>query len=149
MADLSRKCPNCRERRVAEIRERYDVTVEHDGRHYEISIPDLTLLKCEACGNRVLPDAADDLVSDAIRDAAGLLSPLEMTSKRLGLNLSQKDLADLINIPEPIYARWESGGLIQQRHSDLLLRSLFAVPELRRYLYSRRIAVEQAHPQVA
>ena len=124
MADLPRKCPNCREKRVAEIRERYDVTVEYDARHYEISIPDLTLLKCEACGNRVLPDAADDSVSDAIRVAAGLLTPIDMSSKRFGLALTQKDLADLINIPESICARWESGGLIQQRHSDLLLRSV-------------------------
>ena len=149
MADLTRKCPNCRERRVAEIRERYDVSVEHDGRLYEISIPDLTVLKCEACGNRVLPNVADDRVSDAIRDVAGLLTPVDMSSKRVALNLSQKELADLINIPEPIYARWESGGLLQQRHSDLLLRSVFAVPELRRYLSSRRIGAGMSHPQVA
>ena len=149
MAYLPRKCPNCREKRVVEITERYDERVEHDGRAYDISVPDLAILKCEACGNRVLSAEADDRVNDATRIAAGLLMPAEIRSKRLSLNLSQKEMADLLNIAEAVYARWESGGQIQQRHSDLLLRSLFAVPELRRFLSARPPVAEASHPQVA
>jgi putative zinc finger/helix-turn-helix YgiT family protein len=134
MPYLAGKCPNCRERRVTQVTERYDTTVEHDGRAYDISIPDLTLLKCEACGNRVLPGDADDRVSDAVRVAAGLLSPVEIRGKRLGLNLTPAEVADALGVSEEIFGQWESGSLIPSRQSDRMLRAFFAVPELRRYL---------------
>jgi len=149
MAYLPRNCPNCREKRVREATERYEVQVEHDGRTYVVVVPDLALLICDACGNRVLPPEADDRVSDAIRAAAGLLAPADIVNKRLSLNLTPGEMAELLKIPEPVYSRWETGGQIQQRHSDLLLRSLFEVPELRRFLSTPESTAQSDHPQVA
>jgi putative zinc finger/helix-turn-helix YgiT family protein len=145
MEYLPRRCPNCREKRVREIVERYETRIEHDGGPYEVAVPDLLLLKCEACGNRILPPASEDRVSDALRTAAGLLTPSEIATRRAALNLSAGEMAVLLHIPEAVYSRWESGGAIQQRHSDLLMRSLFAVPELRAYLGTRT----SQHTQVA
>jgi DNA-binding transcriptional regulator YiaG len=148
MEYLPGKCPNCSERRVSEVTERYESHVVHDGVNYDVVVPDLRLLKCEACGNRVLPPASDDRVSDAVRAAAGLLTPSEIVERRAKLNLSRDHVAGLLSIPVEVYGRWESGDQIQQRHSDLLLRSVFAVPELRSYL-SLHSTVSTAHPQVA
>lgn len=134
-----RRCAKCRERRVAHTTEPYYVTLDHDGRSYAISIAELTMLKCTKCGTRILDDEADDRVSTALRTAAGLLQPDEIRAKRLAQGLTQKQLADRLGFAEATLSRWESGGQIQQRFYDQMLRAYFDLPELREYL-DRRLA---------
>jgi hypothetical protein len=64
-----RKCAKCRERRVVVVVQPYTTNAERDGRSYTVSIPDLAVLRCENCGNVVLPDAADDRIAEALRVA--------------------------------------------------------------------------------
>lgn len=128
------KCAECRERRVVLVREPYETTIDHDGRSYALSILDLDLLKCEACGNRILPDAAGERVNEALRQAAGLLAPGEIKQRRLALGLTQKDLADRLRIAEATLSRWETGAQIQQRGYDILLRLFFELPAVRDHL---------------
>jgi putative zinc finger/helix-turn-helix YgiT family protein len=134
MPYLPQKCPNCRERRVVRVTEQYETTIEHDGREYPISIADLSLLRCEACGNRVLTGEADDRVSRALRTAAGLLTPEEIRARRSALNLTQLQVAEALGIAPARFSRWEAGSQIQDHLSDRMLRAFFDLPELRRYL---------------
>jgi hypothetical protein len=74
-----------RERAVTPTKlDRYEVELEHDGRKYAISVPDLLVLKCGNCGEVCLDDAADERLSEALRAAAGLLSPAEIRRGREG-----------------------------------------------------------------
>ena len=134
MAPFPRKCPRCRERALDRATERYETTVEHDGRTYHVAIPDLALLKCTACGNRILPEEADERVSAEFRRAAGFLAPEEIRAGRNRLGLTQKSLADQLGVAEATLSRWETGAQIQQRAFDRLLRAYFDLPELRSYL---------------
>jgi transcriptional regulator with XRE-family HTH domain len=137
MPQFPMKCAICRERRTFPVTELYETTVEHDGRSYQLSIPDLNLLKCEACGNRILPDAADDRVSDALRIAAGFLHPSVIKEQRLRLGLTQSQLAGLLCVGEATLCRWETGGQIQSHHMDVMLRAFFGVPAFREYLEAK------------
>src|ERR1700722_3248023 len=92
---LPGKCPICRERRVDFVTEPFEMTVDHDGRSYNLSIPDLTLLKCGACGNRTLHMEADERMNQALRNAAGFLNPPEIRELRVRLQMTQAQLADL------------------------------------------------------
>jgi putative zinc finger/helix-turn-helix YgiT family protein len=108
--------------------------MEHDGRAYAISVPQLEILECQKCKTRVLPDEAHGKLVDALRIAAGLLTPAEIRERRKQLGLTQEQLANFLRVAKETVSRWETGGQIQQRAMDLLLRAFFDVPELREYL---------------
>ena len=121
----------CRHRGAVPTPERYEVVLEHDGRSYPVVVEDLPVDVCPACGNRVLGDAADDLLSRALRAAAGLLQPEEVRAGRERLGLTPAELADHLRVAPATLSRWESGGQIQQRGVDTLLRLYFKLPEVR------------------
>ncbi len=129
-----RKCPKCRQQRLVEVSQAYSTSRDHDGRTYPIVIPNLELLLCEACGNRIIPAKSDDQLSDALRLAAGLLSPQELRNGRRQLGLTQERMANDLGIAEATLSRWETGAQIQQRAFDKLLRAYFELPEFRAYL---------------
>jgi DNA-binding transcriptional regulator YiaG len=108
--------------------------MEHDGRKYTISVADVPVLQCQNCGDILLDRAADERLSAALCDAAGLLSPTEIREKREGLGLTQKQLASLLRIPEFILSRWEAGGQIQHGSMDAFLRVIFRSAQARRIL---------------
>jgi hypothetical protein len=56
----------------------YDAEVRHDGRLYALTVPDLLLPVCQACGNRVLTEKVDDQINAALRLSLRLLTPDEM-----------------------------------------------------------------------
>jgi putative zinc finger/helix-turn-helix YgiT family protein len=125
------KCRTCREKGVVPVTMDYTAEIEHDGRLYQVKVPQLEVLRCGACGAIVLGDAASERVSEALRRAAGLLSPAEIKAGRKRLNLKQKELASYLNVAESTLSRWETGGQIQQRAMDTLLRLFFDLPEVR------------------
>ena len=128
------KCGTCRERALVPVVIDYQTEVGHDGRTYPVTLPALSVLRCSRCGAIVLDDEADDKVSNALRRAAGLLSPEEIRRGRESLGLTQKQLAQKLQVGEATLSRWETGGQIQQRSMDQLLRIYFQVPEARRFL---------------
>src|SRR5579871_3808255 len=124
------KCAACRERAVAPVTlPSYSASLAHDGKTYEVELRDLPVLRCGRCGEVVFGDEAEIRLSDALRDAAGLLHPAEIRGRREALGLTQKGLARRLRIAEATLSRWETGAQIQQKCMDLMLRSFFDVPE--------------------
>lgn len=132
--EFSKKCSKCRERAVALASIPYTVQVDHDGRKYEVTIPDLVVPRCGNCGTVILDEEANRQISAAFRKQAGLLSPEEIRDHRAALGLTQQALADLLGVGVWTLSRWETGAQIQQRSLDRFLRATFRLPELRRTL---------------
>ncbi len=129
------KCGQCRERAVFPVTlDAYKAELDHDGREYLISIANFAVARCERCGAIILDDAANRRLSAALRSAAGLLQPAEIRQAREALALTQKEMANYLQIAEATLSRWETGAQIQQRSMDKLLRGFFAVAEFRRFL---------------
>jgi putative zinc finger/helix-turn-helix YgiT family protein len=105
--------------------------LEHDGRTYSVSVRDLEAPRCEKCGEIVLDGAANRQISSAFREQLGLLTPEQIRGNREALGLTQRQLANLLSIAEATLSRWETGGQIQQRSLDKLLRLFFGLPEVR------------------
>ena len=125
------KCAACRERRVYPAAVDYAATIEHDGRPYDVRIPGLKVPRCENCGKLVMVESANLAVSDALRHAAGLLTPAQIRENREALGLTQKQLAARLRVADATVSRWETGAQIQQRSLDFLLRLFFAAEEVR------------------
>ena len=128
------KCRSCAKPALSPTIVDYSTVMEHDGRSYSITVPNLEILECESCHERVLPDNALERIIDELRAKAGLLAPLEIREKRKRLGLTQEQLANHLGIAKETVSRWETGGQIQQRHSDLILRAYFDLPAFQEYL---------------
>jgi putative zinc finger/helix-turn-helix YgiT family protein len=128
------KCGTCRERGLVPSVIDYRTEITHDGRKYALALASLSVFRCERCGAIVLDDEADQRISEALRTAAGLLSPQEIQRGREKLGLTQKKLAHHLQVDEATLARWETGGQLQPHSLDRLLRMYFEVPEARRFL---------------
>jgi len=138
---FSKKCGNCGQRAVALARlDTYETDIEHDGRRYTVHIPDFNVPKCGNCGAVVLDDYATGRIDEAFRRQAGLLSPDEIRSNRAKLGLTQQALADAVRVSVSTLSRWETGGQIQQRSLDLLLRLYFELPAVRKAVAEESVA---------
>ncbi len=125
------KCGHCGQRAVCPTEEDYTTEVVHDGCSYKVIVPTLRVFRCRNCGEGVLDTVANRQIDSAFRRTAGLLTPEEIRSNREALGLEQKELAARLGVPEAILSRWETGGQIQQRSLDKLLRLFFDLPEVR------------------
>jgi DNA-binding transcriptional regulator YiaG len=129
------KCVHCRERAVRPtVLSLYTQEMEHDGRKYIVHLMNFQVFQCSNCSEILLDDSATERLTDALREAAGLLAPSEIRRNREALGLTQQQLADSLRISMFTLSRWESGAQIQQRCMDLSLRAFFDVEEFRDYV---------------
>jgi putative zinc finger/helix-turn-helix YgiT family protein len=128
------KCGRCRERSVNPAVVSYTTEIEHDGRTYSVTVPDLELPRCSKCGAMVRDDAANRRISNALRQQLGLLTPEQIRENRDALGLTQRELAEMLGIAEATLSRWETGAQIQQRAMDRLLRVTFGFEAVREAL---------------
>lgn len=130
------KCGTCHKREVVRAVIPYQAEIEHDGRTYLVTLPDLAVLRCQHCSAIVLDDAANEKISQAFRQEVGLLTPEEIRQGREALGLTQKQLASHLKVAEATLSRWETSAQIQQRSLDQLLRIYFGFPNVRAVLAS-------------
>ncbi len=83
---------------------------------------------CETCGIEVATirqaGAMQRKIADLYRAKKGLMAGQEIKDKRKDLNISQKNLADIMSVGIASIKRWE-GGIIQTPGMDKLLRMAF------------------------
>ncbi|MCE9531555.1 MAG: helix-turn-helix domain-containing protein [Planctomycetes bacterium] len=114
----------------------YDTVMNHDGRSYQVHIPNLSAPKCSNCGEISFDVVADIEIDEFFRAEAKLLTPRKIREEREKLGLTQRELAQDLDIAEETLSRWETGIQIQQRAFDKLLRGYFDDENVRAY-YSR------------
>lgn len=124
-------CPKCREPRVTATTIHHVAEVAHDGRHYSLEIPKLEAARCEACGEIVFDDRADQQISAALRKEIGLLSPAQIRTALDELGMQQRELAGALGVAEATISRWCTGSVIQTRAMDNFLRLFFTMPDAR------------------
>jgi len=83
-------------------------------------------LQCRHCGFGMLGPGHLDVLRiathDAYRRKHGFLTSGEILSRRKAMGLSQKRFAEYLGVGSASIERWESGMLVQDKASDLLLR---------------------------
>ncbi len=125
------KCRMCGQPNVSPVTVDYSTEMEHDGISYSLTVPSLEILECTACHNQVFPDQAFEKLLSKLRSEAGLLTPEEIKTGRTVLKLTQEQLASHLKVARETVSRWESGGQIQQRAYDTLIRLYFQFEDVR------------------
>lgn len=131
------RCFQCKAKEVFPQATDYTTTRKHDGRAYTIHIPDLALPTCRNCGAQTFAVGDDDRIIAALRAQVGLLTPEEILNGRSQLEMTQQELAEQLGIAKETICRWETGGMIQSRAMDNLLRLYFESEEVQRLLRTR------------
>jgi putative zinc finger/helix-turn-helix YgiT family protein len=119
----------------------YDTVINHDGRSYEIHIPNLSAPQCSNCGEISFDVVADREIDEFFRNEVKLLTPNKIREERERLGLTQKELAQDLEIAVETLSRWENGSQIQQRAFDKLLRGYFENDAVRAYYSRSRLGV--------
>src|SRR6187401_3532944 len=123
------RCPRCLEKAVSLVAMPYRAKGSHDGRAFEIEIPEVRIPKCSQCGELVFSNSVDEQITHALRSHLKLLEPEQIRDARQRLNLNLAELADRLGTDEQSLARWEEGLVLQSRAMDNLMRVFFALPE--------------------
>ena len=122
-------CGNCGQKAVRPVIEDYQTQFKHDGKLYDLTIPQLEIPTCSKCGERSFGFEQDARISQALREKVGLLAPSEIKSKRTELGMGQEQLAECLGTAKESISRWETGAQIQSISTDRLLRMFFKYPE--------------------
>lgn len=118
-------CIYCKEKTVVKDTEpAYSLKVNMYGEIREITVENLTVLKCPICKNFMLDLEGNNQIDAASRKAFGLLSLEELKQIRLNLNLSIEDLSKKLNIKENLINDWEEGYRFHTKEYDKALREL-------------------------
>jgi len=131
---FSKRCGKCRERAMALASVPYSIQIDHDGRKYQVSIPDLVVPRCGNCGEISIDHEAGKAIDAAFRRKAKLLTPEEIRAKREALGVTQEQFAEWFGVAASTVSRWETGSQVQQHFHDGILRAFFFSFELRMYL---------------
>jgi DNA-binding transcriptional regulator YiaG len=143
------RCIECGQKEVRPAVIPYSLKKNHDGRLYDLHVPDLQVIQCGKCGAVYTSNDADEQICAALRAELHLLSPDEIRDNLALLKLNQKDFAEVLGVAAESVSRWVTGMIIQSKAMDNLMRLFFSVPNARRFLRGRTpvrkgAAVEQA-----
>jgi HTH-type transcriptional regulator/antitoxin MqsA len=97
-------------------------------------IEDYHIFKCDKCEEELVSPKSlkesEKTLTDFRRTVDGLLTSDEIKSIRKKLGATQKDLAEMLEVGEKTFARYENGQVTQSRAMDFTLRALNMHPSL-------------------
>ena len=138
------RCGRCGEKQVEKAAIRHVANIKHEGKKYELVVPDLVVPKCSGCGEILFDNEADDQISVAFRKKLGLLQPSEIRQNRKKLELGQKELASFLGVAPESISRWENGAMLQSQSNDRLLRLYFESKAVRERLSGAQSSASDA-----
>ena len=132
-------CPDCRLGRLRSVRDEYEHHFVYEGRKYCVALRQLSIIRCDRCGEISLDQEALAALLDAEYHHLDLLLPREIASARQRIGLSQRKCAELLGTGIATLSRWEKGHVRQSRSMDNLLRMALEDENCRKHLEGIRL----------
>jgi len=128
-------CTECGKEEVRLASIPYDAEVKYEGHLHKFHIAQLIVARCDSCGDVVFSHATHEQIYDALREHLHLLSRQEIRVRIEQLGLTQKELGEEIGVAPETISRWLSGGYVQSRAYDKLMRFYFEREEAKRAVH--------------
>jgi len=129
-----RRCARCRQLTVHPVAIPYRSEILHDGRLHMVEVPQLTVPRCQNCGELSFDNRAEDQIDEVFRAQLRLLTPEQIRTNRQTLGLTPRELETRLGVEDGLVAAWEAGLRIQSRVQDNMLRLYYSLPQVRSFL---------------
>src|SRR5260221_13327679 len=96
--NYSPRCANCCQKSVVLATIPYTISIEHDGRKYDVYMPTFSVPKCTNCGEISIDEIASEQIDEAFRNQARLLTGKQICESRMMLQLDQPTFAGLLGV---------------------------------------------------
>jgi len=100
---------------------------------HTVHVAAMPVARCETCGAISEGIDSERAFDSAMREQLGLLTTDEIRLARSTLALTQQQLAEAVGCAAESLSRWETGGMVQSRVYDTMLRAYFGLPEFREF----------------
>lgn len=128
-------CFECDEGRYEVVTREY----EHRGTDGAVVVvPGVKILRCNRCGDEVIPAESDRQISRFVAEATEQLGKAELFAMLEASGLTQKDFAEAIGLGEKTFHRWLKGTQVVSRSMGYYLRAMAAFPEVFRWVRERQ-----------
>ena len=132
-----RFCAECGNETVVSSHIAYNAEVKHDGRLHEFPISNLTIDKCQTCGEEYFTVITDHEISNGLRRYLGFLQPEEICEKIHQLGLTEAEFAIRLGVAKELFSKWITSHTIQNRDMDNLMRVFLGLSGARDLLTER------------
>jgi HTH-type transcriptional regulator/antitoxin MqsA len=122
---MATKCPICGKEALENRRGKYSFDPPPNVPGGAIVIDDAQWEECTACGERIASIELEEALERERYRRLGLLTPNEILQIRKRVGLTQTEMAEVLDVGEKTYARWESGHSLQNMSSDNLIRIFY------------------------
>jgi putative zinc finger/helix-turn-helix YgiT family protein len=115
-------CPVCNEGVLRERSGEFTTELKDNNEKKELRIKNISWVECDSCGEKIFDYKGIQQINEARYKILGLLTPAELKSIRKKLDLTQEQMAELLDAGNKTYCRWENGTSIQTKSMDNLIR---------------------------
>ena len=136
-ADMSAhpmKCYACETGKYAETLVDFPIDLPEGDK---LILPKLSILRCEACGDEIVPPDSSKRISSAIDERQETLSPEEVQEFLNKFQLDQSEAAEALGLGAKTFHRWVQGTYRVSRSMGFFLRALRAHPEVFDWIRNR------------
>jgi len=127
---MARECPVCGRPELQQKEGDYVFAWPEHFAKRESVFHDAAWEVCAACGEAILPPDLSDRIEEERYHMQGLLTPSEIRQVRDRTGLTQVGMAQLLQVGDKTYARWEVGLSVQHKSMDNIVRAVDSHPEL-------------------
>ena len=127
-------CFACGEGEYREVQE--DYAVELPGGEV-LTVPKLTILRCEKCGEETVPPESSRRIEAAVDEHQDTLSPGAVRSFLDQFHVDQTEAAEALGMGSKTFHRWARGTQKVSRSMGYFLRALMAHPAVYDWIRNR------------
>ena len=135
MAEYNRNCFECESGVCHEVTEPYEVQLP-DGDSF--TIPSLSVIRCDACGEISISAASAKVIDAAILEYSETVSGEFLKSFLTQFNLDQTEAAESLGLGGKTFHRWVRGTQRVSRSMGFFLRSMAEFPETFEWIQNRQ-----------
>lgn len=128
-------CFACGQGHYHEVMDAYRVTLPEGD---SVLVPHVMLLRCQNCGDEIIPPDSSRQIEAAVDRAQETLSPGEAQAFLDFFNIDQTEASIALGMGAKTFHRWVKGTQRVSRSMGFFLRALMAHPEVFQWIRDRR-----------